>query len=86
MELTIKQIGNSYGLQLSKSLINRYNFNDKIELILEKEYIILKPIVKTRKNWDIAFKKMNENNDDELLFNDAVMFLSPHTNQNPVHQ
>ena len=70
MELSIKQL-NSYGLQLSKSLLNKYNFKEKIELILEKEYIILKPVKKTRKNWDIAFKKMNENNDDELLFNDV---------------
>jgi len=70
MELSIIKIGNSKGFRLSKTLIDKYNIKDKVELILEKSYIILKPISKPRKNWDIAFKEMNENGDDQLLFND----------------
>ena len=42
----------------------------KIELILEKEFIILKPKVEPRKNWEKAFKKMHENGDDKLLIDD----------------
>jgi antitoxin MazE len=71
MELSIIQIGNSKGFRLSKTLIDKYNIKDKVELILEKGYIILKPISKPRKGWDIAFKEMNENGDDQLLFNDV---------------
>ncbi len=71
MELSIIQIGNSKGFRLSKTLIEKYNIKDKVELILEKGYFILKPIVQPRKDWDIAFKKMNENGDDRLLFNDV---------------
>ena len=52
-------------------LIEKYNIKDKVELILEKGYIILKPISKPRKDWEQAFKKMNENGDDQLLFNDV---------------
>lgn len=70
MELSIIQIGNSKGFRLSKTLIEKYNIKDKVELILEKGYIILKPISRPRKDWDIAFKQMNENGDDQLLFND----------------
>ncbi|MCD4677784.1 MAG: AbrB/MazE/SpoVT family DNA-binding domain-containing protein [Desulfobacula sp.] len=70
MELSIVKIGNSKGFRLSKTLIEKYNIKDKVELILEKGYIILKPISKPRKDWDIAFKQMNENGDDQLLFND----------------
>ena len=71
MELSIIQIGNSKGFRLSKTLIDKYNIKDKVEIILEKGYIILKPISKPRKGWDIAFKEMNENGDDQLLFNDV---------------
>ena len=71
MEVSIIKIGNSKGLRLSKTLIEKYNIKDKVELILEKGYIIIKPISKPRKNWDKAFKKMNENGDDKLFFNDV---------------
>ena len=71
MELSIIKIGNSKGFRLSKTLIEQYNIKDKVELILEKGYIILKPISKPRNGWDIAFKKMNEKGDDQLLFNDV---------------
>ncbi len=71
MELSIIKIGNSKGFRLSKTLIEKYNIKDKVELILEKGYIILKPISSPRKGWDKAFKEMNENGDDQLLFNDV---------------
>lgn len=71
MELSIINIGNSRGFRLSKTLIDKYNIKDKVEIILEKGYIILKPISEPRKGWDIAFKKMNETGDDQLLFNDV---------------
>ncbi len=71
MELSIIQIGNSKGFRLSKTLIEKYNIKDKVELILEKGYIILKPISKPRKDWGTKFKEMNENGDDQLLFNDV---------------
>ena len=70
MELSIVQIGNSKGFRLSKTLLEKYNIKDKVELILEKGHMILKPITSPRKDWEIAFKKMNENGDDQLLFND----------------
>ena len=71
MELSIIQIGNSKGFRLSKTLIDKYNIKDKVELILEKGYFILKPISQPRKDWYIAFKEMGENLDDKLLFNDV---------------
>jgi len=71
MEISIIQIGNSKGVRLSKTLIEKYNIKDKVELILEKGYLILKPISSPRKGWETAFKEMNENGDDQLLFNDV---------------
>jgi antitoxin MazE len=71
MELSIIQIGNSKGFRLNKTLLDKYNIKDKVELILEKGYIIIKPIPSPRKNWEKAFKEMKENGDDHLLFNDV---------------
>jgi antitoxin MazE len=71
MEISIVQIGNSKGIRLSKTLLEKYNIKDKVELILEKGYIIIKPIAKPRKGWEKAFKEMNKNGDDKLLFDDV---------------
>ena len=52
-------------------MIEKYNIKNKAELVLEKGYFILKPISSPRKGWEKAFKKMNENGDDQPLFNDV---------------
>jgi antitoxin MazE len=71
METSIIKIGNSKGLRLSKTILEKYNIKEKVEIILEKDQIILRPIEKPRKNWDIEFKKMRLNDDDRLLMNDV---------------
>jgi antitoxin MazE len=71
METAIIQIGNSKGLRLSKTILEKYNIKDKVEMILEKGRIILKPIDSPRKNWGKAFEEMSKNNDDTLLFSDV---------------
>ena len=71
MDVSLISIGNSKGIRLSKTLIEKYNFQDAIELILEKDYIILKPKVSARKGWEKSFKKMHENGDDKSLMADV---------------
>ena len=77
MEISLIKIGNSKGFRLSKTLIEKYGIKDKVELILEKGYIILKPISKPRKGWEKAFKEMSKNGDDQLLFNDVFEDENP---------
>lgn len=71
MEVSIIKIGNSKGLRLNKAILDKYNIKDKVELILEKGQIILKPLAEPRKGWDKAFKKMHENKDDQLFMDDV---------------
>ncbi|MDO9594019.1 MAG: AbrB/MazE/SpoVT family DNA-binding domain-containing protein [Lutibacter sp.] len=71
MEIAIIKIGNSKGLRLSKTIMEKYNIRDKVELILEKDQIIIKAIDEPRKDWENAFKNMRRNNDDKLLMNDV---------------
>jgi antitoxin MazE len=71
MDISVISIGNSKGIRLSKTILEKYNITDKVELVLENGYMILKPKLEPRKGWDEAFKKMHENGDDELLIDDV---------------
>ena len=70
MQVSIIDIGNSKGIRLTKSLLEKYDIKDKVEMILEKGRIILKPITKPRQGWEKSFQQMHENNDDNLLIDD----------------
>ena len=72
METAIIKIGNSKGLRLSKTILEMYNIKDKVELILEEEQIVLKPIDLPRKNWEKEFKRMRSEKDDRLLMPDVI--------------
>jgi antitoxin MazE len=71
MLVSVINIGNSKGIRLKKTLLEKYEITEKVELILEKGRIILKPVSKPRHNWDKSFQKMNLNEDDRLLINDV---------------
>ncbi|MFY8004375.1 MAG: AbrB/MazE/SpoVT family DNA-binding domain-containing protein [Chitinophagaceae bacterium] len=71
MEVPVISIGNSKGIRLSKTILEQYSIQDKIEIILEKDHIILKPKTVARQGWDEAFKQMHENGDDTLLIDDV---------------
>lgn len=71
MELSIINIGNSKGIRLSKTILEKYNIQDKIELILDKDFIVLKPKAEPRKDWEKAFQEMHKNVDDQLLIDDV---------------
>jgi antitoxin MazE len=71
MEVSVIKIGNSRGIRLSKTLIDKYSIKDTVDLILEKGQIVIKPLSRPRKGWEKAFKEMSENGDDRLLFNDV---------------
>ena len=71
MEISVVQIGNSKGIRLSKTLIEKYHIKDTIELVLEEECMILKPKTSPRKGWEVSFKEMHEKGDDKLLMSDV---------------
>ena len=71
MEVSVIPIGNSKGIRLTKTVLEKYNITDTLEIILEKDYIILKPKTEPRKDWDAAFKKMHKNGDDNLFITDV---------------
>jgi antitoxin MazE len=70
MEVSVVKIGNSRGIRFSKTIIERYNIRDTVEMILDKGHIIIKPLAKPRKGWDKAFIEMHTNGDDKLIIPD----------------
>ena len=73
MQTNIIQIGNSKGLRISKTIMKKYDIQDKVEITLEKDHIIVKPTVNPREGWDDKFAEMARNGDDELLIPDVFV-------------
>ena len=71
MEVSVIQIGNSKGIRFSKTLLERYNIKDTVEMILEKGQIIIRPKSVPRKGWEAAFKAMHAAGDDKALIPDV---------------
>ena len=77
MEVSIIKIGNSRGIRFSKTIIERYNLRDTVDLILDKGQIIIKPLSKPRHGWDKAFMEMHANGDDNLIIPDIFEDENP---------
>jgi antitoxin MazE len=70
METKIIQIGNSKGIRLNKVILEKYGFEETVNLRFEENFLVLEPREKPRENWDEAFSKMHLNNDDQPLISD----------------
>lgn len=57
MKTKIIQIGNSKGLRLGKTILEKYEIGDTVEIILEPDHIKLIPITNPRINWNKEFQK-----------------------------
>ena len=72
MEVSIINVGNSKGILLSKTILEKYGFVEKIELVMKQDHLELLPVKPPRQCWDEAFKEMHESGEDELLFDDIL--------------
>jgi len=71
MKTTVIKVGNSRGIILSKTVLEHYQITDEIEMLMQEDQIVLRPIKKMRVGWDKAFKEMAEQGDDSLLISDV---------------
>jgi antitoxin MazE len=67
MEIPVIQIGNSRGIRLNKTILDKYDIRDTVDLELRKNHIHIKSLSQPRKGWDKAFMEMNEQGDDNLF-------------------
>ena len=73
MLVSVVPIGNSKGIRLPKTIIEQLNVSDKLDLEVENQQIILKPVhSKTREGWIQSFQQMHQDINDNLLMGDVV--------------
>ncbi|MCI5192229.1 MAG: AbrB/MazE/SpoVT family DNA-binding domain-containing protein [Candidatus Electrothrix sp. AU1_5] len=72
MRTRVIKIGNSQGLRIPKPILEQTGIMDDVEIEVEKNQIIIRPVKNAREGWDAAFKKMSEQGDDELLIDDSI--------------
>lgn len=71
MEAKVIKIGNSKGLRLSKTILEKYDIGDSVNLRLEADHIVIEPVKKPRHGWSAAFKEMHADGHDALLIPDV---------------
>lgn len=72
MEVPIINVGNSKGIILSKTILEKYGFVDKIKLLMKQDHLELLPVTPPRQGWDEAFKEMHLSGEDRLLDDDVL--------------
>ena len=61
MRARVIKIGNSQGVRIPKPILEQTGIMEDVELEVEKNQIIIRPISNPRVSWDLAFKTMAEN-------------------------
>jgi len=72
MRARVIKIGNSQGLRIPKPILEQTGIMDDVEIEVQKNQIIIRPVKNARESWDAAFKKMGQTGDDALLINESI--------------
>lgn len=71
MRLAVVSIGNSKGIRIPKTILDKYQISNSVEMEMREDGLVLRPIRKPREGWEESFKQMHENGDDRLLIPDV---------------
>ena len=63
----VVKIGNSRGIRIPKPLLDRLGLAEEVELAVEGDQLIIRPIRRPREGWDEQFELMAKRGDDGLL-------------------
>ena len=61
------RIGNSRGIRIPRLLLDQLKFGEEVELTVEQDRLIVRPVGQPRAGWDEQFRLMAERGDDRLL-------------------
>ena len=67
MRARIVKIGNSRGIRIPKPLLEQIGIMNDVDLEVENNRIIIRPVSSPRSGWEKAFKAMGEKGDDALV-------------------
>jgi antitoxin MazE len=63
----IVKIGDLEGVFIPKTLLEQSGINSEVEIEVQGNHLIIRPVEQVRKGWEKAFIEMAENGDDVLL-------------------
>lgn len=72
MKTKVIKIGNSKGVRIPRNILEQSGLKNEVEIEVKDKNIILKPTIRAREDWDIAFQKMAKNNDDILFDKESL--------------
>ena len=72
MQMDIIKIGNSRGIRLPLAVLKQCGIDSKVELEIQDNCIIIKPIKNPRQGWAEALERMHQNNDDLPVISDEL--------------
>jgi antitoxin MazE len=72
MRARVIKIGNSQGLRIPKPILEQTGIMDDVEIEVENNQIIIRPVKNVREGWDAAFRIMGENGDDEPIIRENI--------------
>jgi antitoxin MazE len=62
MRTKLRKIGNSKGITLSKSLLEQYQFEEEVEIVIQENGLLIMPVkAKPREEWEKQFKTAIKN-------------------------
>ena len=73
MVASVIQIGNSRGIRLPKRIFNELKIKDEVELIINKDKLIIKGVKKRpRQGWNESFAKSHTDKTEKLLLPENI--------------
>ncbi|MDZ7831517.1 MAG: AbrB/MazE/SpoVT family DNA-binding domain-containing protein [Desulfobacterales bacterium] len=72
MRARVIKIGNSQGLRIPKPILDQTGIMEDVEIEVEENKIIIRPVKNVRAGWDAAFKMMGERSDDEPIVDEHI--------------
>ena len=66
------KIGNSQGIRIPKLLLDQSGLEGEVELSVERDQLVVRPVRRARHGWDEQFRMMAESGDDRLLDEEAL--------------
>jgi antitoxin MazE len=68
----IVKIGNSQGIRIPKLLLDQLGFSVDVEIAVEQNNLVIRPLRHPRQGWEAEFRTMAEQGDDQLVDGDSV--------------
>ncbi|MBW4657366.1 MAG: AbrB/MazE/SpoVT family DNA-binding domain-containing protein [Drouetiella hepatica Uher 2000/2452] len=70
------KIGNSQGIRIPKTLLEQLHWDGEVELEVQENQLVVRPVSLVRQGWDQQFQTMAEHQDDRLLDESTLSLTS----------